>query len=143
MLRKNLRLLVALFVFIIGGCSKSKKASPQNQDDAEDSTSNQDTTKDFFYETFEGNSTKNYDIDTLSFKTGEWILDGAITDGTSADLFTGTQGVRSKGTVSLNFDMKEVQAMGITYGIYPAKGELANPNPTTFNLEVSKDKGNT
>lgn len=145
MLQRNLSLLATLFVFVLisAACSKSNKDSLPDPDDTEDSTSGQDPAGAFVYETFEGNATKDYNIDTLSFKTGEWILDGAITAGTSADLFTGEQGLRSKGTVSMNFDMEGVQAVCISYGIYPAKGELANPDPTVFNLEVSSDQGKT
>ncbi|ACU05189.1 DUF5689 domain-containing protein [Pedobacter heparinus] len=103
-------------------------------------------------EDFEAASSSVYDLKTLTFKTGAWIVDGGITANTSADLKTGLQSIRLQGTVDNNtrkgilamtFDLKAVKSLKISHGIYPAAAETGNVNPTTLNVEISRDGGNT
>lgn len=103
-------------------------------------------------EDFEAASSSVYDVKTLSFKTGAWIIDGGITANTAADLKTGLQSIRLQGTVDNNtrkgivtmgFDLKAVKSIKISHGIYPAAAETGNVNPTTLNVEISRDGGNT
>ncbi|MBF8964100.1 hypothetical protein I0P70_12665 [Pontibacter sp. FD36] len=103
-------------------------------------------------EDFEDASNTSYDVKELSFKTGVWTLDGAITAATSADMKNGAQSVRMQGTVgndkrngmvSMNFDLQGVKGLKVSHGIYPASAEVANMNPTTIDVEISKDGGNT
>lgn len=103
-------------------------------------------------EDFEAASSSVYDVKTLAFKTGGWIIDGGITANTAADLKTGLQSIRLQGTVdnntrkgivTMNFDVKAVKSIKISHGIYPAAAETGNVNPTTLNVEISRDGGNT
>ncbi|WP_316809827.1 DUF5689 domain-containing protein [Pedobacter heparinus] len=103
-------------------------------------------------EDFEAASSSVYDVKTLQFKIGGWIIDGGITANTAADLKTGLQSIRLQGTVdnntrkgivTMNFDVKAVKSIKISHGIYPAAAETGNVNPTTLNVEISRDGGNT
>ncbi|WP_158962546.1 DUF5689 domain-containing protein [Myroides fluvii] len=102
-------------------------------------------------EDFEQSSSSSYDVKSLVFRTGEWIIDGGITATTEADLKNGAQSIRlqghetnelRKGILSMNFDLEEeVQTIKIHHGIYPAKAEVNNENPTVLRVEVSVDQG--
>ncbi len=103
-------------------------------------------------EDFEMASSTNYDVKSLVFKTGSWIIDGGITASTSADLKTGAQSIRlqgsttnekRKGILAMEFDLPGVKNIRISHGIYPAAAETSNVNPTTLDVEVSKDGGAT
>ena len=104
-------------------------------------------------EDFEQSSSSSYDVKSLTFRTGEWIIDGGITATTDADLKNGTQSIRlqghetnelRKGILSMNFDLEEVaQTIKIHHGIYPAKAEVNNENPTVLRVDVSVDQGAT
>lgn len=103
-------------------------------------------------EDFENASSTNYDVKSLVFKTGSWTVDGGITATTSADLKTGAQSIRlqgsttndkRKGILAMDFDLQGVKNMRISHGIYPASAETSNINPTTLDVEVSKDGGST
>jgi len=103
-------------------------------------------------EDFEADASSNYDVKTLAFRTGNWTIDGGITAATAADLKTGLQSIRlqghltnanRKGIVTMEFDMKAVKTLKISHGIYPAAAETSNVNPTTLNVEISRDGGLT
>ena len=103
-------------------------------------------------EDFEDATNTSYDVKSIAFRTGSWIVDGGITASTSADLKTGSQSIRLQGTttndkrngiLAMEFDLKGVKRMKISHGIYPASAEKANVNPTTLDIEVSKDGGAT
>ncbi|SMC86123.1 hypothetical protein SAMN04488101_10453 [Pedobacter nyackensis] len=103
-------------------------------------------------EDFEAASSSVYDVKTLQFKTGGWIVDGGITANSAADLKTGLQSIRLQGTIDNNtrkgiitmgFDVKAVKSLRISHGIYPAAAETGNINPTKLNVEISRDGGNT
>lgn len=103
-------------------------------------------------EDFEAASSAVYDVKTLQFKTGGWIIDGGITAGTASDPKNGLQSIRLQGTVgnmkrngvvTMDFDVKAVKSLKISHGIYPAAAETGNVNPTTLDIEISKDGGLT
>lgn len=103
-------------------------------------------------ETFEDAASTSYDEKTLSFKTGSWGLSGGITATSSADLKNGLQSVRLQGTTTnslrsgildMKFDVQGVKKIKVSHGIYPAAAELANVNPTTLELQISKNQGQT
>ena len=104
-------------------------------------------------EDFEQSSSSSYDVKSLLFRTGEWIIDGGITAATDADPKNGAQSIRlqghvsnelRKGILSMNFDLDEpVQTLKIHHGIYPAKAEVNNENPTLLSVEISMDQGAT
>lgn len=103
-------------------------------------------------EDFEMATSTNYDVKSLLFKTGSWIVDGGITASTSADLKTGAQSIRLQGTttnvkrkgiLAMEFDLPGVKNIRVSHGIYPAAAETSNVNPTTLDVEVSKDGGAT
>lgn len=103
-------------------------------------------------EDFEAVSSTNYDVKSLNFKTGSWIVDGGITASTSADLKTGAQSIRlqgsttnenRKGILAMEFDLQGVKNLRVSHGIYPAGAETSNVNPTTIDVEMSKDGGAT
>src|SRR5690606_15578711 len=73
-----------------------------------------------------------------------------ITATSSADLKTGKQSIRLQGTTTLanrkgilamNVNLKGVKRIRISHGIYPAAAETSNINPTTFNVEISRNNG--
>lgn len=103
-------------------------------------------------EDFEQGSNTNYDSKIMAFATGPWLIDGGITATSTADPKNGKQSIRLQGTVgnanrngiiAMNFDLKGVKTISVSHGIYPAAAELANINPTVFNLEISRDAGQT
>ncbi|MFT2010945.1 DUF5689 domain-containing protein [Pontibacter sp. 13R65] len=103
-------------------------------------------------EDFEDATNTSYDVKELSFKTGVWTIDGAITAATAADMKNGAQSLRVQGTVgndkrngiiSMNFDLQGVKSLRVSHGIYPASAEVANMNPTTLDVEISRDGGKT
>lgn len=103
-------------------------------------------------EDFENASSSNYDVKELSFKTGKWIIDGGITANTSSDPKNGTQSIRLQGTTTnssrkgilgMSFDVQGTKKLRVSHGIYPAAAEIANVNPTTFDVEISRDGGAT
>jgi len=103
-------------------------------------------------EDFEDATSSSYDIKTLSFRSGNWLIDGGITAATASDLKNGKQSIRLQGTVGnakrngiieMEFDLKAVKTLRISHGIYPAAAETSNVNPTTLDIEVSKDGGKT
>ncbi len=103
-------------------------------------------------EDFEGVVSTVYDVKTLAFKTGPWIIDGGITANTTADPKNGLQSIRLQGTIdhptrtgiiSMGFDLTGVKRLRIAHGIYPAAAEVGNVNPTTLDVEASFDGGNT
>ena len=103
-------------------------------------------------EDFEQGSNTNYDSKVMTFVTGAWVIDGGITATSTADPKNGKQSIRLQGTVgnanrngmiAMNFDLKGVKTVSVAHGIYPAAAELANVNPTVFNVEASKDGGQT
>lgn len=103
-------------------------------------------------EDFEDDTNTSYDVKVLNLKTGAWILDGGITASTAADLKNGSQSIRlqgsttnenRKGILSMEFDVEGVKGVRLSHGIYPASAEVSNPNPTTIDLEISHDGGET
>ncbi len=104
-------------------------------------------------EDFEQSSSSSYDVKSLLFRTGEWTIDGGITASTDADPKNGAQSIRlqghvsnelRKGILSMNFDLEEpVQTLTIHHGIYPAKAEVNNENPTLLGVDISMDQGAT
>lgn len=103
-------------------------------------------------EDFEQASNTNYDSKVMNFVTGAWTIDGGITATSTADPKNGKQSIRLQGTVgngnrngiiAMNFDLKGVKTISVSYGMYPAAAEVANVNPTVFAVEVSKDGGQT
>lgn len=104
-------------------------------------------------EDFEQSSSSSYDVKSLLFRTGEWTIDGGITAATDADPKNGAQSIRlqghisnelRKGILSMNFDLEEpVQTLKVHHGVYPAKAEVNNENPTLLRVEVSVDQGAT
>lgn len=103
-------------------------------------------------EDFEQSANTNYDTKVMNFVTGAWIIDGGITATSASDPKNGKQSIRLQGTignalrngiVAMNFDLKGIKTVSISHGIYPAAAELANVNPTTFGVEISKDGGKT
>ncbi|ERJ61128.1 DUF5689 domain-containing protein [Sphingobacterium paucimobilis] len=101
-------------------------------------------------EDFEQGSNTNYDAKSMNFVTGSWLVDGGITATSTADPKNGKQSIRLQGTVgnskrngiiAMNFDLKGVKTIAVSYGIYPAAAETGNVNPTVFALEMSKDGG--
>lgn len=103
-------------------------------------------------EDFEADTNTSYDVKTLSLRTGSWILSGGITASTSADLKNGSQSIRLQGSIgnedrngilSMEFDLEGVKGIRFSHGIYPAGAETSNVNPTTVDVEISKDGGNT
>lgn len=103
-------------------------------------------------EDFEDDTSTNYDTKTLDFKTGTWMLSGGITASTAADLKNGGQSIRLQGSITnenrtgvlaMEFDVENVKGIRLSHGIYPANAEVNNVNPTTIDLEISRDNGNT
>lgn len=103
-------------------------------------------------EDFEQSTNTDYNVKVMNFITGSWTIDGGITATSSSDPKNGKQSIRLQGTVentlrngiiAMNFDLKGVKAVSISYGIYPAAAEVGNVNPTVFQLEVSRDSGAT
>ncbi|MBA6153113.1 DUF5689 domain-containing protein [Gelidibacter maritimus] len=103
-------------------------------------------------EDFEDDTSTSYDTKTLDFKTGTWMLSGGITASTSADLKNGSQSIRLRGSITnenrtgileMEFDVENVKGIRLSHGIYPANAEVNNVNPTTVDLEISRDNGNT
>lgn len=103
-------------------------------------------------EDFEQASSTSYDKKSLEFRTGSWTIDGGITASTSADLKNGQQSIRLQGTIGnekrkgviqMEFDLIGVQGISVWHGIYPAGAETSNVNPTTFDIEISRDGGKT
>ncbi len=101
-------------------------------------------------EDFEQGSNTNYDAKLMNFITGSWLIDGGITATSASDPKNGKQSIRLQGTVdnpkrngviAMNFDLKGVKAVAVSYGIYPAAAETGNINPTVFTVEMSKDGG--
>ena len=103
-------------------------------------------------EDFENDSSTNYDTKTLDFKTGTWMLSGGITASTAADLKNGGQSIRLQGSttnenrtgvLAMEFDVEKVKGIRLSHGIYPANAETSNVNPSTIDLEISRDNGAT
>lgn len=103
-------------------------------------------------EDFENDTSTNYDTKTLDFKTGTWMLSGGITASTAADLKNGGQSIRIQGSTTnenrtgileMEFNVENVKGIRLSHGIYPANAEKNNVNPSTIDLEISRDNGQT
>lgn len=87
-------------------------------------------------EAFEQGQKGSYAPATINLTTGAWQFDQALIGTSAADLKNGSKSVRLKsGSISMSFDLSDVSAVYISYGIY---GQDA---PSSWKLLVSLDGG--
>lgn len=87
-------------------------------------------------EDFEQGVKANYAKADLDLPGGSWSFNNALIGTSAADLRNGNKSVRLKtGSISMNFDISNVEAVYISYGLYGK-----DPKPT-WKLMVSMDGG--
>ena len=127
MLIKNLIFYSGIALSLISGISRPKQKSP-----------NLHTLKSSFQilEDFEKGNKGSYTPADLELPGGSWNFNNALIGTSTADLKHGSKSVRLKtGSISMNFDVAEVIAIYITYGVY------GKDPGSTFKLLVSMDGG--
>lgn len=92
-----------------------------------------------FKELFEGGSKRSYATGSVSFGSGEWLLDDALTGSLVTDPKIGSQAIRIRnhGRLSMQFDIKNAGQVSITFGFFGADASC------DWQLWSSKNQGRT